>query len=173
MYWYHVSQVDIRARRLADRHYNRRKPGCVHFCSPGRNIVLIVPGETGATALWVSSYQAYRKDGFQCWDNTYFRNESGIESSALIQQAMMATCWLWPAAPRDGMHSFIDPRHVKPTIRRGVAMYGYCYLKAGWELYPDRTKDDGLWRWILPQKDVLQMAAAPPNYEYQQLRLAL
>ena len=33
--------------------------------------------------------------------------------------------------PPLGMVTFIDPRHVRPTKRRGIDIFGYSYRKAG------------------------------------------
>lgn len=133
MYWKHVHHADIRARLLADRHYSRQTIGAREFCPPGNKIVLL--GQDAA-AVWAVQRPAaasgiVRADGFKCWNNVIFRNESQLLSSDLIREAIAVCVGLWPDLPEDGLHTFIDPRHIKPTMRRGRSTYGYCFIKAG------------------------------------------
>jgi hypothetical protein len=66
--------------------------------------------------------------------------------------------------------SFVDPRHVRPTPVRGEAIYGYCYLKAGWS-HVGFTKG-GLWAWqLLPAS--MPAPEAPRPAATDQLDLAL
>lgn len=174
MYWKHVSRQDVRARLLADRHYSRQNPGYREFCPPGNNIVLLGMNDD---ALWVShrpdpraNLAMPRRDGFLYWDNPYFRNESGHVASDMIREAIAITCWLWgDGFERDGFHSFVDSRYVKPTIRRGRSVYGFCFEKAGFALWPTLTKDKKLCRWILTAEQLRQIKPVEPMYE--QLRL--
>lgn len=171
-YWTQVAKkTDIRARLLADRHYSRKTIGASNFTRPGNNIVLIVKDGYDASALWVSQRPDpkagldVRMDGFIYWNNSHFRNESGIQSSDLIREAVAITLGLWGGClPKDGLHTFIDPRHVQPTLRRGEKFYGYCYLKAGFHLHPQRTRS-GLWRWILPCDELARIAPVEPMRE--------
>lgn len=158
MHWFVVGRTDSRARALADRHYSRKNPGAIEFCPPGHNIVLIVPSATGAAALWVSHRPAPnanlampRADGMEYWDNPYFRNESTIQSSLLIREAIAVTRWLWrDNIPAHGFHSFVDAKQVDGVKVRGKLIHGFVFMKAGFELYPERTKSRGLLRWVLP-----------------------
>ena len=77
-----------------------------------------------------------------------FRREYGPQASDLILQAVAATRWFYQRTPQRGLVSFVNPRKVKPTYRRGQAIYGYCYLKAGFT-HDDET-EGGLWAWLLP-----------------------
>lgn len=175
-YWTLVSRVDIRARLLADRHYNRQHIGARNFTPPGNVIVLIVCDNGGASAVWASqrpdpnSDLGIRMDGFNYWNNNLFRSEIpkeiGIQSSDLIREAVAITIGLWgkPFAP-DGFHTFVDPRFVKLTLRRGEEIYGYSYWKAGFDLHPERTKENGLWRWILTPEKLDQIVPIQPNLE--------
>lgn len=133
MYWKHVHHANIDARRLADRHYSRQTVGAREFTPPGNKIVLL--GKDNA-AVWAiqrpaASSGIMRADGFKCWNNVIFRNESQLLSSDLILEAIAMCIGLWPDLPEDGLHTFIDPRHIKPIMRRSCAVYGYCYIKAG------------------------------------------
>ena len=55
MIWELSYKADPRAREVADRHYNRQKPGTPQFVPPGRALVLYTETETGR-AFWVTSY---------------------------------------------------------------------------------------------------------------------
>lgn len=176
MYWYHVHHLDSRARVLADRHYSRQTPGAREICPPGNKIVLL---GAAANALWVSHRPdprrvditgVARRDGFIYWDNPYFRNESSEIASELILQALAVTLWIWrDELPRDGFHTFVNPRKVKPTMRRGEKVYGYCFLKAGFELQEERTKARDLLRFVMTATQLRAMTPIEPLHE--QLRL--
>lgn len=166
-------RTDIRARELADRHYNRQSIGHPQFTRPGNNIVLIVPSPDfqKAEALWVSQRPDpkagldRRLDGFIYWNNSHFRNESSIASSELIREAVAITMYFWGSLiPEDGFHTFVDPRYVKPTRRHGENFYGYCYFKADWTLHPQRTLN-GLWRYILPPDELGKVKSIEPRTE--------
>ena len=44
--------------------------------------------------------------------------------------------------------SFVDPKKVRPTMRRGRPVYGYCYMRAGFDRDDDTV--GGLWCWRMP-----------------------
>lgn len=139
-----IHRFDNAALPLADRHYNRRKIGSPQFVPPGRCLVLLTDDER---ALWVTSYpfaQYVRHAWPGAWVNSLFRNEGGDTASELIRQAVAATRSIWEP-PDLGIVSFVDTKHVKPTIVRGKPIYGFCYLKAGWQ-HVGYTKG-GLWAW--------------------------
>lgn len=173
MNWYVVARNDPRARELADRHYSRKKPGTIEFCPPGNNIVLIIPSLAGASALWVSHRAAPyapiekpRFDGFDCWDNPYFRNESGIKSSELILEALAITRWLWrDKMPQDGFHSFVDPAQVKGVKVRGKLVHGFVFMKAGFILHDNLTQAKKLLRWIYPLSALMGLVPLAPLNE--------
>lgn len=174
MYWKLVTRTDSRARMLADRHYSRKVKGHPEFCPPGNNIVLLGLNDD---ALWVShrpdpwaTLAMPRLDGFDYWDNPYFRNESGGIASEMIREAIAITLSIWQdILPRDGFHSFVDSKQVKPTMRRGRPVYGWCFEKAGFYLWPERTKSKKLLRYILPLAQLLQIEPMQPYREQQQL----
>jgi hypothetical protein len=126
MPWAISHRADTRALPLADRHYNRQKPGTPQFVPPGRCVVLLTPD---ADALWVSSwpFSEYVKHAWAgAWVCSCFRNESPALSSTLIRAAVAATRWTWPDVPPLGMVTFVDAGKVRSTNP------GCCYLKAGW-----------------------------------------
>jgi hypothetical protein len=111
---------------LADRHYNRQKPGTPQFVPPGRCIVLLTED---ATALWVTSwpfaeYVKHRWPG--AWINSLFRRESGPQASDLIREAVAATRFAWGDPPSLGIITFVDASQV-----RHKRDPGRCYLRAG------------------------------------------
>ena len=50
----------------------------------------------------------------------------------------------WPYIPR--FFSHIDTTKVRPMMRRGQPTWGYCYIKAGWRVLPQRTSRNALLR---------------------------
>lgn len=148
MIWNLSHRFDPDALPLADRHYNRRKIGSPQFVPPGRCVVLL----TGCRrALWTTSwpFAAYVRHAWPgAWVNSLFRSEGAGVASTLIRQAVAATRSIW-APPELGIVSFVDPDQVPAVIRRGQSIYGYCYLKAGFQ-HVGFTKG-GLWVWqMLP-----------------------
>lgn len=124
MNWILSHRADRSALPIADRHYNRQKPGTPQFVPPGRCLVLKTDG-----ALWVTSwpfaeYVKHRWPG--AWVNSCFRRESGPLASDLIREAIACTRWYWPEVPQLGMVTFID----RDKVRR-KRDYGRCYLRAG------------------------------------------
>jgi hypothetical protein len=139
-YWQRVGHKDPRAVAMADRHYSRRTPGSPEFTRPGHKIVLLHLLDDGTpAALWASARPApdsgvTRADGLNAWDCTIFRvEEHTVKASALIHEAVQITASIWAERPAHGFVTTIDPRHVTPIKRRGVDIYGYCYLCAGWQ----------------------------------------
>jgi hypothetical protein len=162
MIWRLSNRADPRARLLADRHYNRQKPGAPQFVPPGRCVVLLSRCER---ALFVTSwpFAEYVKHSWAgAWVNSCFRREGGgPPASDLILAAVAATRSLWEP-PALGMVTFVDPAHVRPTIVRGKPVYGYCYRKAGFE-HVGYTAG-GLWAWQLPPE---RMPVPEPPFRTQ------
>lgn len=48
-YWHPVTRSDVRARRLADRHYSRQTVGAVDFMASGETFVMLT---AAADAVW-------------------------------------------------------------------------------------------------------------------------
>ena len=159
MTWTVTHRFHQPSRLIGDRHYNRQKPGTPQFVPPGRCLVLL---ENSAQALWVTSwpFAEYVKHAWPgAWVNSLFRREGGIEASEMILQAIAHTLHQWPQPPELGMVSFVDPKKVKPTMRRGKPIYGYCYLKAGFK-HVGYTKG-GLWTWQMLPHEMPAAAPAP------------
>ena len=132
MIWQLSHRADPRALPLADRHYNRQKPGTPQFVPPGRCVVLLTADER---ALWVSSWpfaEYVRHAWAGAWVCSLFRNEGAGLSSELIRQAVAATRAMWGDLPPTGMITFVDrdkTRHKRDP--------GRCYRKAAWRYVGD------------------------------------
>lgn len=132
MRWHMASRADGEARELADRHYNRQKPGTPQFVPPGRCLVLKIPRQ----AFWVTSwpfaqYVKHRWGG--AWVCSAFRNEGPDVSSELICEAVAATRWFYGDPPEQGMVTFLDRTKVRPIKVRGVHTWGRTWRLAGFE----------------------------------------
>lgn len=128
MNWRLSHRFDLDALPIADRHYNRQKPGTPQFVPPGRCVVLL---SAGKDALWVSSSQQFVQHAWPgAWVCSCFRNESQILSSDLIREAVGITRYFWgPKLPEPhGFITFVDP--LKVRHKRDP---GRCYVKAGWK----------------------------------------
>ena len=142
--WRLSYRADPEALPIADRHYNRQKPGTPQFVPPGRCLVL--KWGDPVTAVWVTSwpYPEYVKHAWPgAWMNSMFRKESKGIASDMIRQAVSCTRHIWPVVPDLGMVSFIDPLHVKPVMTRGRPTWARSYFQAGF-LHVGYTKG-GLW----------------------------
>jgi hypothetical protein len=126
MSWWLSHRADPRARLLADRHYNRQKPGTPQFVPPGRCMVLLT---AAADALWVTSWPFARfvkHEWAGAWVCSCFRNESPRLSSELIRQAVAATRAVFGEPPLLGMVTFVD---AEKTRRKRDP--GRCFRRAG------------------------------------------
>lgn len=129
MLWRLSNRADPVACAIADRHYNRQKPGTPQFVPPGRCLVLL---NKECTALWVTSWpfaEFVKHRWAGAWVNSLFRLESGPRASDLIKDAVAATRAVFGEPPQLGMVTFIDRGKVRPR-RSG---YGKCYKHAGFQ----------------------------------------
>jgi hypothetical protein len=137
MTWVKAHRSDPEARVLADRHYNRQKPGTPGFVPPGRCLVF---KSICRRAFWVTSWpfaEYVRHAWGGAWVNSAFRNEGAGLSSLLIRDAVAATRYVW-APPEKGLVTFVDARK---TLKKDKP--GWCYRKAGFK-HVGMTKG-GLW----------------------------
>src|SRR5690554_2720310 len=105
--WIVTNKGDAACLALADRHYSRQQPGTKQFTRPGTNLVLRT---SLGDAMWVSWKSKYnRKDGYDAWECSHFRNESVHLSSELIRQAIYATIAEWGTDfPKDGLITYVN-----------------------------------------------------------------
>ncbi len=163
MVWHQSNRADPRARVIADRHYNRQKPGTPQFVPPGKCCVLYA--ETGSgKALWVTSFPLaqYVKHAWAgAWVCSAFRNEGAGVASELIREAVAATRAHLGEPPSLGMITFIDAKKVRPTKRHGKDTWGYTYEKAGFRPV-GKTKKGLLAFQLLPKDMPPPFPALPP-----------
>jgi len=160
--WRISHRADPLSLPLADRHYNRQKIGSPQFVPPGRCLVL---RSADSNALWVTSwpFAEYTKHAWGgAWVNSLFRSEGAGRASDLIREAIAITRTIWEPPPL-GMITFVDSKHVPPKIRRGEAIYGYSYLKAGFR-HVGFTKG-GLWAWQMLPEDMPEPSYVPLELE--------
>jgi len=158
--WRKTWKSDPAAREIADRHYNRQKPGTSQFTQPGRNLVLVREDALWVTAFPFPQYVMHKWAG--AWMNSLFRNEGKELSSELILAAVAITQTEWDCPPL-GMLTFVDPKYVRPTKVRGVDIYGFCYMKAGFK-HVGFSKTKKLWAWQLEPWD-MPPPAQPWEYD--------
>jgi hypothetical protein len=128
MHWIASHRFDKRALPIADRHYNRRKPGSPQFVAPGKCVVLV---SRSLDAVWVTSWpkaEFVQHAWPGAWINSCFRNESPILSSLLIREAISATLHKWPTPPELGLISFVNSKKV-----RRKRDPGRCFIRAGFK----------------------------------------
>lgn len=131
-------RADPAARVIADRHYNRQKPGTGQFVPPGRCLVLLTADRS---AVWVTSWpfaEFAKHEWAGAWVNSLFRNEGPHRSSDLIRWAVAHTRARWPQVPPLGIVSFVDASKTAPK-----EVPGWCYRRAGWS-HVGFTSDLGL-----------------------------
>lgn len=164
MRWCLSHRADPAAHELADRHYNRQKPGAKQFVPPGRCCVLL---EENGRAFWVTSWpfaEYVKHDWAGAWVCSAFRSEDAGASTELIRQAIAASRAFWGEVPALGCITFIDPRHVEPIMTHGVPTFGRTWIKAGFK-YVGKTKAGLLAYQILP-RDMPPAAPAKPRSMY-------
>jgi len=125
--WHAVSRRDVRARRLADRHYSRQTPGAKDFMASGRTLVMLTDDEL---AVW-GAIENLDPAGNRRWRCSIFRNEGPERSSELVREATARTFDYWlrhyGAIPSVPLQTEVDPRRV-----RHKRDPGRCFLRAGW-----------------------------------------
>lgn len=158
--WRRSHRFDPRAVALADRHYNRQKPGSPQFMPPGSCRVLIADNAKAVFGLSFPKPEFVKHAWAGAWICSIFRNESaGPLASLMIRDALahMRTEYDVPAL---GCVTFVDPRKVPGVLERGERIKGFCFHKAGFKAVGE-TKG-GLLAWqLLPaampaRKAVLQ-----------------
>lgn len=161
MIWTRSHRADVECLPLADRHYNRQKPGTPQFVPPGRCIVLKAEDAVWVTSWPFAEYVKHRWAG--AWVNSLFRKEASGLASEYIRDAVAATRDHWPDIPALGMVSFIDPLHVKPRKIRGRLAIAESYFEAGF-IHVGYTKA-GLWAMQLRPEDMPE--AKPANWNLE------
>jgi hypothetical protein len=143
--WQEVKDGDPRLLMLFCDHYSHRPARRQRnlIIGPGYKLALIVPHATDPQhgrpqAIFAWRLERYRRDQDYGANCAFFRNESPLRASALLLAAEEHARRRWPYIPR--FFTLIDTTKVKPTWRRGAPVWGYSYIKAGWEVLPQRTQ---------------------------------
>lgn len=136
MIWSLSHRFDPKAVAVADRHYNRQKPGTPQCAPPGRCMVLYA-SERGGQAFWITSwpFAEYVKHAWAgAWVCSAFRNEGCGVASEMIREAVAATLAFYGAAPPLGMITFVDRKKVRPYVTpKGHKIFGQVYRQAGFK----------------------------------------
>jgi hypothetical protein len=151
--WVEVKDGDPRLLMLFHDHYTYRPPKGQRknklVVGPGYKLPLLIPhagdplhGRPQAIFAW--RLERYRSDSDYGACCVFFRNESKFLASHLILAAEAHAMRRWPYIPR--FFSHIDTTKVRPMMRRGQPTWGYCYIKAGWRVLPQRTGRNALLR---------------------------
>jgi len=123
-------------RRLADRHYNRRKIGAPQFVPPGQRFVLVTPDLSACWAWWRPHPNSgiEQMNGLSGWTCTIFRNEGTTLSSTLVLDAERAISAQGFGCGPDGLLTYIwDAKVSSPNP-------GYCFKCAGWVTHPTKPR---------------------------------
>lgn len=166
MIWQLSNRADPRAREIADRHYNRQKPGTPQFAPPGRCLVLYAETESGV-AFWVTSWpyaQYVRHAWAGAWVCSAFRNEGAGVASEMIKEAVAATRAHFGEPPSQGFITFIDRKKVRPTMVHGKPHWGRTYEIAGFNPVGE-TKGCLLALQLLPKDMPPAKAALGDNHQ--------
>lgn len=146
-------RADPTARVLADRHYNRQSVGAEQFAPTGSAMVLV---SDNLKAFWITSYPKaeYTKHAWAgAWICSAFRSEGAGVASEMILAAIAATRAHYGEPPALGMVTFINPEFVRPTLVRGVPVYGWTWRKIGFREV-GVTKINKLLAFQLPPEDM-------------------
>ena len=148
MIWRLGHRASKEALPLADRHYNRQKPGSPQFVPPGRCVVLMAGDPVAALFVMSWPFAEYTRHAWAgAWVNSLFRNEGAGLSSELILEAIAADRWVWGDPPPEGIITFVDASKV-----RRKRDPGRCYKKAGFSIV-GTTKTNNLLAFHLPKEN--------------------
>ena len=82
--------------------------------------MVLLTGDARALFVWRKFLSKDHQQGVNC---AIFRNESELQSSALIRAAMALA---WDRWPGERFYTYVNPRKVRSTSP------GYCFQRAGW-----------------------------------------
>lgn len=152
MTWRLSHRFDRPAVALADRHYNRQKPGSPQFMPPGSCRVLLAENKRSVFGLSFPKAEYVKHAWAGAWVCSIFRNEkAGPLASDQIRDAIAVMQTLYDV-PDLGCVTFVDPRKVPGILERGERIKGFCFYKAGFRLVGETKK--GLLAWQLLPADM-------------------
>lgn len=147
MIWRASHRFHTPARLLADRHYNRQKPGSPQFMPPGSCRVLIANNGKAVFGLSFPKPEFVKHAWAGAWICSIFRNEeAGPLASDMIRDALSVMRTLLPESPL-GCVTFVDPKKVPGIPVRGERIKGFCFHMAGFKAVGETKK--GLIAWQL------------------------
>lgn len=147
MIWQRSNRADPRARVIADRHYNRQKPGSPQFMPPGSCRVLVAGNGRAVFGLSFPKAEFVKHAWAGAWVCSIFRNEdAGPLASDMIRDALAVMQTEYDVPPL-GCVTFVDPRRVPGILVRGERVKGFCFMRAGFRVAGE-TKG-GLLAWQL------------------------
>jgi hypothetical protein len=152
MIWQRSHRFDKRAVTIADRHYNRQKPGTPQFMPAGSCRVLVANNGKAVFGLSFPKAEYVKHAWPGAWICSIFRNEdAGPLASDMIRDAMavMQTEYDVPAL---GCVTFVNPKKVPGILVRGERVKGFCFMKAGFRVVGETKK--GLLAWQLLPRDM-------------------
>jgi hypothetical protein len=158
--WRASHRFDTPARLLADRHYNRQKPGSPQFMPPGSCRVLLANNSKAVFGLSFPKAEFVKHAWAGAWICSIFRNENaGPLASDMIRDALAAMQTLYGAPPPLGCVTFVDPRKVPGIMEHGERIRGFCFHKAGFRIVGETKK--GLLAWQLVPANMPAPEALP------------
>ncbi len=133
--WWLTKDGDVTCLALYERHYSARsyKDGRKRtiFAGPGEKIVLRTAAGD-ALFVWrkfiddcIDIRTGKRQEGINC---ATFRNESEIQSSDLIQQAMAIAAGCWPDRR---YYTYVDPEEVRSGLPGNCFLIADVLIKSG------------------------------------------
>jgi hypothetical protein len=141
MIWRRSHRFDRAAVDLADRHYNRQKPGTPQFMPPGSCRVLLAENKKAVFGLSFPKAEFVKHAWAGAWVNSIFRNEqAGPLASVMIRDALAIMRTLYGEPPALGVVTFVDPRKVRGVHVRGELVKGFCFAAAGFRAVGETKK---------------------------------
>lgn len=160
MIWQRSHRFDKRAVALADRHYNRQKPGTPQFMPPGSCRVLVANNNKAVFGLSFPKAEFVKHAWPGAWICSIFRNEdAGPLASQMIRDAL-AIFQNDYELPAIGCVTFVDPKKVPGILCRGERVKGFCFMRAGFRAVGE-TKG-GLIAWQLSAGEMPAKASLVP-----------
>jgi hypothetical protein len=164
--WRRSNRFDKFAVSIADRHYNRQKPGTPQFMPPGSCRVLTAKTSVGRAVFGLSfpiaKYVHHAWAG--AWMCTIFRNEkAGPLASDMIREALSIFQNDYEV-PALGCVTFVNPKMVPGIMERGERIKGFCFHKAGFRAVGETKKGLIAWQMLpseMPPAAPLPMAPPP------------
>lgn len=144
--WRRSHRFDPAAVALADRHYNRQKPGTPQFMPPGSCRVLLANNGKAVFGLSFPKAEYVKHAWAGAMVCSIFRNEkAGPLASDMILDAL-AILQTDYRIPDLGCITFVDPKKVPGILVRGERVKGFCFFKAGFRAVGETKSGKIAWQ---------------------------